>query len=373
MSNVRPKCQKVRGMLSRRVEELSRSGMVYPLADSARECDIESKAVVKLSSNESPLGPSPSVLRAIRREAKYIGLYPDPRAGELKRAIADYLDIDVECIAIGNGSDELVDLICKAFMDPNDRALIPLPTFSMYEIACRVNGGSPKFVELPNFRWRAAELSDAMSDARLAFIGRPNNPTGNSISLIGLRKLIACGKLIVVDEAYAEFAGYSVVKEATRRENLLVLRTFSKAFGLAGVRIGYAIGSPELVDALERIRAPFNVNRIAQSAAVAALRDGRYLQKVVGVVRAGRDYLRRELSKAGMLVLPSDANFLMADVRPLDTDAPRLCEFLARRGILIRDLSRFRGAGPSYVRISVGTPRQNERLVVAVRKFKGGG
>jgi histidinol-phosphate aminotransferase len=212
-----------------------------------------------------------------------------------------------------------------------------------------------------------------MEDARLTFIGRPNNPTGNGIGIDGLRELLEVGKLVVVDEAYVEFAGYSVAKDAARRENLLVLRTFSKAFGLAGLRVGYAIGSPELIEALEQIRAPFSVNSLAQAAAIAAIRDRRYLRGVITKIQKGRTYLRRELSRLGMRVLPSDANFLMVDVTPLGTDAPALCEFLAKKGILIRDLSKFRGAGSSWVRISVGRPEQNERLVAALKKFKRGG
>lgn len=356
--------------MSKRVSELLRSRIKYPLA---RRYGAGLAGAINLASNESPFGPSPRAIEAIKSGANRVGMYPDPQGEELKRAIAGYIGVDLECVALGNGSDELVDLACKAFMDPGEKALIPLPTFSIYELACRINGGSPEFLELPNLEWRAAELVCAMEDARLTFIGRPNNPTGNGIGIDGLRELLEVGKLVVVDEAYVEFAGYSVAKDAARRENLLVLRTFSKAFGLAGLRVGYAIGSPELIEALEQIRAPFSVNSLAQAAAIAAIRDRRYLRGVITKIQKGRTYLRRELSRLGMRVLPSDANFLMVDVTPLGTDAPALCEFLAKKGILIRDLSKFRGAGSSWVRISVGRPEQNERLVAALKKFKRGG
>jgi histidinol-phosphate aminotransferase len=153
---------------------------------------------------------------------------------------------------------------------------------------------------------------------------------------------------------------------------MIVLRTFSKAFGLAGLRIGYAIANPKITEALEEIRPPFNVNRLAQVAAIAALRDRRYLTKVIKTVRGGRDYLRRELSKLGARVLPSDANFVIVDITPLGAEAPELCEYLARKKILVRDLSGFRGAGARWVRITVGTPRQNEELILTLKKFKGG-
>ncbi len=355
-------------MISKRVREMLRSRASYPLA---RKYDVRGE-VINLASNESPYGPSPRVLQALRREMDRVGLYPDPRATKLKTAIADYVGVRTECITIGNGSDELMDLSCKAFLDPRDRALIPLPTFAMYELACRSNGGVPRFFKLPNFEWRTGDLKRALGGAKLAFLGRPNNPTGNGVSLEGLRYLLKSGKLIIVDEAYVEFAGYSVAKLAPKFKNLIVLRTFSKAFGLAGLRVGYAVGNPKLIEVLESIRAPFNVNRIAQVAAVVALSDRGYLRKVVGATRKNRTYLRRELLKLGLRVLPSDANFLMVNVTPLKTNAPKLCDYLARKGILIRELSNFRGAGPRWVRISVGKPEQNERLVNAIKQFKGG-
>ena len=357
------------GLISERVIELLRARVSYPLA---RGYGAEVVGAINLASNESPYGPSPRVLKAIKREAARVGSYPDPKATELKKAIGRYLGVRTESLAIGNGSDELLDLVCKAFLNPGERALIPLPTFVMYELACTINGGVPEFYELTNFEWCAEELGLALSGAKLAFIGRPNNPTGNSISLKGLRELLRSGKLIVIDEAYAEFAGYSVSKLAPELENLLVLRTFSKAFGLAGLRVGYAIGNPKLIEALEGIRAPFNVNSLAQAAAVAALGDRRYLRRVLNAIGGGRVYLRHELQKLGLRVLPSDANFLMVDVSTLGMSAPEICDFLAERKILVRDLSDFRGAGPNYVRINVGTPRQNKKLVYALKNLKGG-
>jgi len=356
-------------MISKRVSEMLKSRVLYPLA---REYNVRAAGAINLASNESPYGPSPRVLRALKREVARVGSYPDPRATELRQAIGSYIGVESKCVVIGNGSDELVDLACKAFLNPGERELIPLPTFAMYELACRVNGGVPKFFELSNFEWRAPELMRALKGTKLAFIGRPNNPTGNSIRLRDLRKLLASRKLIIVDEAYAEFADDSVAKLATKTGNLLVLRTFSKAFGLAGLRVGYAVGNPKLIEALEGIRAPFNVNRLAQAAAIAALRDKRYLRRVVARVRLGKTYIRRELTKLGFRVLPSDANFLMVDVGSLELDASEVCDFLAERKIFVRDLSNFRGAGPNYVRITVGTPRQNGRLVGELKKLEGG-
>ncbi len=358
-------------MLSRRVRELLGEQVEYPFARSVRE--IKARKIIKLSSNENPLGPSPKAVEAIKRESKRVNVYPDPKAEKLRMAISRYLGVDRECVIVGNGSDELVDLVCKAFMDPGDEVLIPLPTFSEYELACRINGGRPRFIELRDFKWDGDVLARELREARLAFIGRPNNPTGNSISEDELEKLLATGKLVVVDEAYAEFADYSIVDKIGMCDNLLILRTFSKAFGLAGLRVGYGLGSRELIRALDRVRAPFSVSTLAQEAAVAALGDKLFLRRVKNMVKDGREYLQRELPKLGLRVLPSDANFIMANVSGLGTDAPAFCHFLAQRGILIRDLSRFRGAGSDWVRISVGTPKQNKRLVSMIKRYKGDG
>lgn len=357
-------------MISKRVWEMLKSRVSYPLA---REYDIRAPGVINLASNESPYGPSPRVMKALSREVKRVGLYPDPRATELKRAISDYVGVKAECVTLGNGSDEIMDLCCKAFLDPGDKVLVPLPTFAMYELACRANGGVPKFLGLPDFQWPAGELKRALAEAKLTFLGRPNNPTGNGISMEGLREILKTGKLIVLDEAYVEFAGYSIAKIAPKFKNLLTLRTFSKAFGLAGLRVGYAIGNPKLVGVLESIRAPFNVNRMAQVAAVTALGDLAYLRKVVGAIRKDRAYVSRGLSRIGLRVLPSDANFLMADATPLGMDGTKLYDRLARYGVLVRELSNFKGAGPRWVRITIGKPEQNERLLTAVKKIKGGG
>lgn len=356
-------------MISKRVMGLLRSKASYPLA---RRYDIKSPEIINLASNESPYGPSPRVIKALKREVERIGLYPDPRATELKKEIANYAGVKVGCIAVGNGSDELMELASRAFLDPGDGWLIPLPTFAMYELVCRGNGGKPKFFKLPNLEWRPEYLRRALGEARLAFLGRPNNPTGNGISADGLKDLLRSGKLIIVDEAYVEFARNSVTKLVPRFENLIVLRTFSKAFGLAGLRVGYAVGNPRLIKVLESIRAPFNVNRMAQVAAITALRDRSYLCKVVDAIRKEREYLRGELSKLGLRVLPSDANFLMVNVGILRTNAPKLCDYLARKGILIRDLSNFKGAGSGWVRISVGKPEQNRKLLKVIKRFKGG-
>jgi len=343
----------------------------YPLA---KKYDLKESEIINLASNESPYGPSPKVLKALEAELGSIGRYPDPSARRLKKAIAGYLGVGQECVTLGNGSDELMDLVCKAFLNQGDRVLIPFPTFELYEISVRLYGARPVFLRLspPDFGWKADALKRAAKGTKLGFFGRPNNPTGNGVGLDLLRQLLKSCGLVVLDEAYVEFASGSAAKLAAREKNLIVLRTFSKAFGLAGLRVGYAVGNPRLIEVMERVRAPFNVNRLAQVAALAALNDRPYVARVVNTIRTGRDYLFRELDNVGLRPLPSEANFLTVDVSGWRMKSADFCDVLARRGIFVRDLSAFKGAGENYVRITVGTPEQNKKLVVELKKLKEG-
>ncbi|MEW6221959.1 MAG: histidinol-phosphate transaminase [Candidatus Hadarchaeota archaeon] len=356
-------------MISRRVKALLESRGPYPLA---KKYDVRGPKFVNLASNESPYGPSPKVVRSLKEELSFISRYPDPGARRLKFAIANYLEVGPDCLVVGNGSDELMDLICKAFVDSGDRVLIPTPTFDLYEISAILYGGKPLFFRLepPDFEWREEELARAAKGTKLAFLGRPNNPTGNGIGLAGLRKVLKDCKLVVLDEAYVDFSDGSATKLAAKEKNMIVLRTFSKAFGLAGVRVGYAVGNPELIRVIERVRAPFNVSRPAQAAAIAALKDLPYVKKVVGVIKSEREYLSRELGKIGLRPLPSKANFLMVDLSKWKTESSKFCDILAKRGILVRDLSAFRGAGRNYIRITVGTPEQDRRLMQELQKLR---
>lgn len=353
-------------IFSERVRKMVEEGSAYPLATESEE---EEEGAIKMCSNENPLGPSPKAVEAIELELDRVGRYPESLPIELKRAIGDYLGVDPLQVCVGNGSDEIMDLVCKATMDPGDRGLVPMPSFSWYELVYRVNAMRPKFIELEDFQWDSELLVEGMEDVEAAFIGRPNNPTGNSIREEGLRDLLETGKVVIVDEAYGEFAGYSVVDWVEEYENLLVLRTFSKLFGLAGIRVGYGIANEDLIEGLERVRPPFSVNRLAQKAAVAALKDREFMKKSKEMVLEGRDYLHEELVNLDFEVLPSDANFIMASPRPLGLNAQDICDYLSENGIIIRDLSGFRGAGPDWVRITVGTTEQNKRLIKTLKEY----
>jgi len=356
-------------ILSRRAREFLRSGKPYPFAGEYGR----RKGLINLASNESPFGPSPLVLRALREALPSVGFYPDPRSGDLRRAVGRYVGLSEEEVLLGNGSDELMDLLCRALLDPGDRVLLPLPSFSFYETGVRLSGGIPLFYTGRDLEWDPEELISLCGKVKMVFLGRPNNPTGGCLPEEAVKGMLETGTVVVVDEAYVEFSSLgSLARWVRGRENLVVLRTFSKAFGLAGLRVGYLLADPELVSAMERLRQPFNVNRLAQVAALAALRDRRYLRRVVERVWKERERLRGELVRLGLRVLPSEANFLMANATPLGLTATGLCRELHRRGILIRDLSSFRGAGREWVRITVGRKEENERLIEALGKWKGG-
>jgi len=353
---------------SERVREFLEAGRAYPYAGEYGR----RKGLVNLASNESPFGPSPLVLRALRKALPSIGLYPDPRQEGLRAAIGKYVGLGKEEVLLGNGSDELMDLLCRAFLDPGDRVLIPLPTFSFYEIGVRLSGGIPVFYEGKNMEWDPAELASACRGTKMVFLGRPNNPTGGCLEEEGVKGLLETGALVVVDEAYVEFSSKGSLAGWIRKwKNLVVLRTFSKAFGLAGLRVGYLLAGPEVVSVLERLRQPFNVNRLAQVAAETALKDRKYLRKVVEEVRKEREFLREGLLSLGLGVLPSEANFLMVNTSPWKMEGGELCRKLYGKGILIRDLSGFRGAGKEWVRITVGRKEENKRLLETLRKVRG--
>jgi histidinol-phosphate aminotransferase len=345
---------------SKIASDFLKSGTSYPFAKEY------GKKLVNLASNESPFPPSPRVQSAIRKALGCLNLYPDPWAAELREKIANYAGVEGENVILGNGSDELLDLACRLFLDPGDRVLVPVPTFSLYEIAARLAGAHLQFWPLPEFRWRGDELIRAAGKAKMVFVCRPNNPTGNSAEEETVLELLREGKIVVVDEAYHEFARYSLVRHLGTHENLVILRTFSKAFGLAGLRIGYALAAPKVVEAMRRVKQPFSVNSLALVAASAALDDLSYMNRVVEEVRRERERVRVELLSMGLTVLESDANFLMVGGF---TDADQLCRELEKEGILIRSLSGVRGAGGGWVRITVGTRSQNQRLLSALRRI----
>lgn len=332
------------------------------------------KRMIKLASNENPLGPSINVVKIIKKFAKLVNIYPDQSALELRKALSNFMKIPVENIIVGNGSDEILDFGAKLFLELNDGAIISIPTFLEYEIVTKIVGGKPIFIPLTkDFELNDEKILKAITNrTKIIFIGRPNNPTGKAFSVDKILRVIEGAKdaVVVLDEAYIEFNGKSLINLALKYQNLLVLRTFSKAYGLAGLRIGYGIATKDIIEPMFRIKPPFNLSILAQRAAIAALADKAHLKRTIEVIQKGRAYLSAELSKInGLKVFPSDANFILVNTRATGLTSTQIFEKLLRKGIVIRDCKSFRGLDNYYVRISIGTETQNEKLVKNLKQI----
>jgi histidinol-phosphate aminotransferase len=335
------------------------------------------KGAIKLSSNENPLGPSPLAVRAVveslKTEELKFSIYPWERNAEtLREAIAEYADVSAEKIVIGAGIDGVMDTLVKIFVDKDDEAVIPTPTFSLYESLVQMAGAKPVYlprIKEDDYAIPAADIIAASTKkTKMIFLASPNNPSGNRLTGDDVRTLAESvpSALVVIDEAYVEFAEKSSVKVVDEYENVVVLRTFSKAFGLAGLRVGYGIVPEWVVSNYRKVSLPFTVNNVALIAAVAALQDKEHLRRSVELVKDGRSYLSEQL-RGSFRVYPSEANFVLVDVTP-QTSA-EVCKALERKRITVRDCASFRGAGNSLIRISVGTPEQNEKVVGALQSL----
>ena len=338
------------------------------------------KGAIKLSSNENPLGTSERVIREIIEGIESgeldFSMYPwSGKEAELKSAIASYLGgMEEDRIVIGAGIDGVLDTLVRIFIGEGDEAIIPIPTFSLYESLIKIAGGTPRYVRREkDFSISPDELISACNDrTRMIFLASPNNPTGNSINEADVRAIADAvpESMVVIDEAYAEFApsSFSLVRHLREdmNANIVVLRTFSKAFALAGLRIGYAVVPKWLTAIYKRVAMPFSVSSIAITAAIAALRDKEHLRNTIELVREGREFLIEHLQPF-FNVFPSDANFVLVDVSPAKSHA--VYNALLREGIVVRDCASFRGAGDSLIRITVGTEAQNMKVVNAMKRI----
>ncbi len=326
----------------------------------AREYGLSEASIIKLGSNENSLGPSKKVVEVIKHEAGKVNIYPEDVSAELSSKIAEYAEVDESQVIAGSGSDEILDMAVKMFIEEGDEAVIPIPTFSMYHKLVELYGGSCSYAPLGNnFSYDIPTILGAITDrTKLVFICSPNNPTGGIISEVGLRKILNSDVIVVLDEAYVEFSTGSFVNLLEDYDNLIVLRTFSKAFGLAGLRIGYGVASREIIEYMLRIRVPFSVNSLAQKAAIVALDDKEYLKRSIETVEEGRAFLIDGVAKAGVKPYPSQANFIFIE---LDKSSEEVVKALQKRGIIVRDCS-FAGLD-NHIRVTIGTMEENERFL----------
>jgi histidinol-phosphate aminotransferase len=337
---------------------------ILPIDVLARRLKMDVSKIVKLDANENPYGCSMRVQEVLASFDRY-HLYPDPNQSTLREALAHYTGAAPERILPGAGADELIDLLIAAFVDPGDEVIICPPTFGMYKIRTEIFGG--RVVEVARRDGFAID-PDAVIDAitprtKLLFLASPNNPTGNPVNHQHIVRFLRAGIIVVVDEAYYEFYGQTVVPLVSEFDNLVVLRTFSKWAGLAGLRLGYGICPAGIIKHLWKIKQPYNINIAAQVAALATLEDRDAVTTTIKRIRSERGRLYRQLRKL-LLLQPfdSEANFLLCQVRL--GDAARLKEALAAQGIFVRHYSSpdLRG----YVRISVGRPEDTDTLMAAL-------
>jgi histidinol-phosphate aminotransferase len=332
------------------------------------QAELGLKRLVKLASNEGPFGPLPAAVAAFQGSTLELNRYPDGGGARLREELASRYVVPPEQIVLGNGADELIRFAAIATLDPGDRAVYPWPSFQSYPTAVAAAAGQSTAVAL---RDRAVDLDallDACVDAKLVYLANPNNPTGTLVARDQITRFVQAlppSVLCVLDEAYAEYAedepaGVDLVREGN--EQVCVLRTFSKVYGLAALRIGYAIASPQVADALNRVRPIFNVNQPAQEAALASLHETDAVRRRIVHTRAARDQLYETLAVAGLEPVRSHANFVYADVP--DGDADGLAERLLHTGFVVRALRGF--GAPGAIRVSVGTDEEMRLFAAAL-------
>jgi len=325
------------------------------------------RGILKLNTNENPYPPSPRVLEVLKRfPFASLRLYPDPSSHAIRKCVGRLHGVRPEQVFVGNGSDEILRLITLAFVEDDGAIARFHPSYSLYDVLAQCRGVPIRRVALgPDFGWRRPPTGLRSS---VFFLTMPNSPTGVIYPEDEVRRF--CERfegLVVLDEAYAEFASRDGLTLARTRPNVLVVRTMSKAYGLAGARVGYAVGPVELIAALDKIKDSYNVNRMTQAVALAALEDQAHLRRVVERIRRTRDRLAEQLVTLDFKVIPSEANFVWAS--PSRIGARTLAEALRDRGILIRYNAE--EWHPDYVRITVGTEAQIRRLVKAIREIQG--
>ena len=344
-----------------------------PIEEVARELGLPAADIIKLASNENPLGPSPAALGAMERVLKNLHLYPDGNAFYLKRRLAEKLGVRPENLILGNGSNEILEFIGHALIVPGTEVIASQYCFAVYPIVTALFGGTLVTVparalghDLP------AMLRAVTPRTRVVFAANPNNPTGTLAPDADVLRLVhetPPHVLVALDQAYVEFLDAPLdllpFVRSGERPNLLLLRTFSKIYGLAGLRLGYGIGHPDLIAALEKIRQPFNINALVQAGALAALDDEEHIARTRLNNTAGRKFFEHACPQLGVKFVPSSANFLLLHVG----DGARVCGELQKLGVITRPMGGYQL--PEYLRISIGTPAENERCLAALRKVLG--
>jgi histidinol-phosphate aminotransferase len=339
-----------------------------PIEEVEREYGISNS--IKLASNENPLGPSPKALAAIREKLDQLHLYPDGDCFYLKRGMAQKISVEPENLIFGNGSNEIIELAVRTFMRPGDEAVMAEQAFVVYPLIVQAVGGKKKAVPLRNFTHDLAAIAEAITaQTRVVFLANPNNPTGTIYRRDEWERFLSnvpSNLLLIVDEAYFEYVQDPAYPDSLRYHGedraILTLRTFSKLYGLAGLRIGYGVGPKKLIDMMQRVRQPFNVNAAAQWAALAALEDVDHVKRSLEVNRLGMEYLLAECNRLGLEFVPSDANFILVRVGK----GQEVFKQLLSKGVIVRPMAGYQF--PEHVRVTIGTMDENRKLIETLQK-----
>jgi len=340
-----------------------------PIEETKRQLGL--KEVIKLASNENPFGASPKALAAIKRNLSGINRYPDSQGFYLKKRLARYYNLSPSNIVLGNGSDELIDIIIKTFVEDDENILTADNTFLEYEIISKVNARNIATVPLKYFKYDLVAFKKKINaKTKLIFIANPNNPSGTYVTKFELDDFmrdLPGNVILVLDEAYDAFIDvddFPATLNYIKDRNMIVLKTFSKAYGLAGLRIGYALANPQFSAYMERVRQPFNVNALAQAAATAALDDKKFLRKSRKLILEGKNYLYDYLTKMGLAYVPSVANFILVDV---GRDGAAVFKEMLKHGVIVRDMYQY--GLRNFIRVTIGTKRENEKFIKILKKI----
>ena len=344
-----------------------------PVEELERELGIHD--AIKLASNENPLAPSDRVQQAIIAQLGHLNRYPDGSGFYLRQAVAKKQGFTPDQVVLGNGSNDLIELVVRSFMRPGDEAVVPHPSFVVYPMIVQAVGGIRVMVMLRDYRLDLEAMARAITpQTKVVFIANPNNPTATIVTADEVEHFMARvpeRTIVVFDEAYIEFAQGrdfpDVLSYVRQGRKVVVLRTLSKAASLAGLRVGYAIADADAVSLMNRIRQPFNVNSLGQAAGLAALEDDNHVVECVRMIEAGKAFLYDEFKTLGVKYVPSRANFILVDV---GRNAADIYQKLLHEGVIVRPLTSF--GMETALRITVGTPEENRRLIKGLRSVLGG-
>lgn len=339
-----------------------------PIEEVQRELGIAN--VIKLASNENPLGPSPLALQAIAESAKQVHLYPDGNAYYLKNDLAEHLDISAEHLILGNGSNDVLQLIAEAYLAPDDEVIYAAGAFVVYSLVTKLCSAKAVIVPMQDDTHDLSAMAAAITDkTKVIFVANPNNPTGTMVTAdetAAFMEQVPDNVLVVFDEAYYEYVLRSDYPETLpyilEGRNFIITRTFSKIYGLAGLRIGYGIAPPTLIEALNRVRQPFNCNLVGQAAARAALKDTAHVAKSQASNTAGKTFLYKAFGDMRLRYTQTEGNFIMLHVEQPGTD---LADALLQKGIIVRPIGGY--GYPNAIRVTIGTQQENKRFINALR------